>query len=144
MNTAQAIECLRARLNISQPQLAQRLNAAVNTVWRWESGKCEPRRGAAFEKLAQLAAEVGLESVREYFETQRRLSIKTHVERLETPRSARRIPLNELEHLYGRLTQLEAELSNFQPASELMQVIQDLREQVALYLGIDSTIVPQK
>ncbi|TAN04236.1 MAG: helix-turn-helix domain-containing protein [Rhodanobacteraceae bacterium] len=50
---------LRARLNLSQEQLAARLNVAFATVNRWELGKSKPQK-AQRDALLALAAEAGL------------------------------------------------------------------------------------
>ena len=51
---------LRSRLNLSQEQLAARLNTAFATVNRWETGKSKPQK-AQRDALMALAEEAGLD-----------------------------------------------------------------------------------
>lgn len=60
MNDAQqAISALRARLNVSQEELASRLGVSYGTVNRWESGRSRPQR-AQREMIERLLAESGI------------------------------------------------------------------------------------
>ena len=56
---AQLIALLRAQLNLSQEQLAARLNVAYATINRWEQGKSRPQQ-AQQEAILQLLEEAGL------------------------------------------------------------------------------------
>ncbi len=56
---AQSVRQLRARLNLSQEQLAQRLNISFATVNRWENAKAEPQ-GAQRDALRNLMEEAGV------------------------------------------------------------------------------------
>jgi type I restriction enzyme M protein len=56
---AQSVRQLRARLNLSQEQLAQRLNVSFATVNRWENAKAEPQ-GAQRDALVNLMEEAGV------------------------------------------------------------------------------------
>ncbi len=56
---AQLIALLRAQLNLSQEQLAARLNVAYATINRWELGKSRPQK-AQQEAILQLLEEAGL------------------------------------------------------------------------------------
>lgn len=56
---AQLIALLRAQLNLSQEQLAARLNVAYATINRWELGKSRPQQ-AQQEAILQLLEEAGL------------------------------------------------------------------------------------
>ncbi|HET7921140.1 MAG TPA: N-6 DNA methylase, partial [Gammaproteobacteria bacterium] len=58
--TSLLIRGLRARLNLSQEQLAKRLNVAFATVNRWETGKSKPQK-AQRDALLALAAEAGVQ-----------------------------------------------------------------------------------
>src|SRR6266700_3337081 len=53
-----AIRDLRNRLNLSQEQLAQRLNVSFATVNRWENGRAQPQ-GSAKIALDSLLEEIG-------------------------------------------------------------------------------------
>src|SRR3546814_7850876 len=57
--TAAAIRQLRARLNLSQEELAARLNVSYATINRWEAGKSKPQRAQrdAIEALASARSE---------------------------------------------------------------------------------------
>src|SRR3546814_11592643 len=57
---AAAIRQLRARLNLSQEQLAARLNVSYATINRWEAGKSKPQR-AQPDAIEALASEHGEE-----------------------------------------------------------------------------------
>ncbi len=57
--TAKLIPQLRARLNLSQEQLAARLNVAFATVNRWETGKSKPQK-AQRDAILALAEKAGL------------------------------------------------------------------------------------
>ncbi|MGH9434348.1 MAG: N-6 DNA methylase, partial [Terriglobia bacterium] len=57
--TAQLLTQLRTRLNLSQEQLAARLNVSFATVNRWETGKSKPQK-AQRDAILALAAEAGL------------------------------------------------------------------------------------
>lgn len=62
MNTDQTtllLTQLRSRLNLSQEQLAARLNVAFATVNRWETGKSKPQK-AQRDAILALAEEAGL------------------------------------------------------------------------------------
>src|SRR3546814_1687414 len=48
--TAAAIRQLRARLNLSQEELAARLNVSYATINRWEAGKSKPQRAQRSEE----------------------------------------------------------------------------------------------
>lgn len=52
---------LRAKLELSQEELANRLGVAFSTLNRWENGKSTPR-GKAKQAIADLMAEVGFDS----------------------------------------------------------------------------------
>ncbi len=56
---AHLIALLRAQLNLSQEQLAARLNVAYATINRWELGKSKPQR-AQQDAILQLMDEAGL------------------------------------------------------------------------------------
>ena len=51
---------LRAQLNLSQEQLAARIDTSYATINRWETGKSKPQR-AQRDALMALAEEVGFE-----------------------------------------------------------------------------------
>ena len=55
------LRALRASLDLTQEQLAERLGVAFATVNRWEGGASKPQK-AAQEAIAALAAEVGLDA----------------------------------------------------------------------------------
>lgn len=56
--TAQTIALLRSRLNLSQEQLAARLNVSYATVNRWELGKSKPQK-AQRDAILALASDAG-------------------------------------------------------------------------------------
>ena len=60
-DAAKLIALLRARLNLSQEELAARLNVSFATVNRWELGKSKPQQ-AKFESLLALAEEAGMDA----------------------------------------------------------------------------------
>jgi type I restriction enzyme M protein len=60
-NIPSLLRTLRAQLNLTQEQLAERLGVSFTTVNRWEGGYTKPQR-AALEVIAALAAEAGLEA----------------------------------------------------------------------------------
>ena len=55
------LQAIRARLDLTQEQLAERLGVSFATVNRWEGGATTPQR-AARTAIAALAAEVGIDS----------------------------------------------------------------------------------
>ena len=55
------LRAIRASLDLTQEQLAERLNVAFATVNRWEGGGTRPQK-AARETIAALAAEAGLDA----------------------------------------------------------------------------------
>ena len=55
------LQAIRARLDLTQEQLAERLGVSFATVNRWEGGVTMPQR-AARTAIAALAAEVGIDS----------------------------------------------------------------------------------
>src|SRR3546814_15264071 len=57
--TAAAIRQLRARLNLSQEELAARLNVSYATITRWEAGKSEAKH-ARHDAIQALAREIGV------------------------------------------------------------------------------------
>lgn len=57
-NLPKTVRALRSRLQLSQEQLAQKLNVSFATVNRWENGKSEPQ-GIARDALQALLDEVG-------------------------------------------------------------------------------------
>jgi type I restriction enzyme M protein len=64
MNAQEAskvIASLRARLNLSQEELAARLDVSFATVNRWEQGKSKPQQ-AKLESLLTLAEEAGIDA----------------------------------------------------------------------------------
>src|ERR1017187_6489510 len=54
---SESIRALRTQLNLSQEQLASRLNISFATVNRWESGKVKPQQAqlVAVQKLMEEA-----------------------------------------------------------------------------------------
>ena len=54
------LRAIRAKLNLTQEQLAERLGVSFATVNRWEGGGSKPQR-AATEAILALAAEAGIE-----------------------------------------------------------------------------------
>ena len=54
------LRALRAQLDLTQEQLADRLGVAFATVNRWEGGAAKPQK-AAQETIAALAVEAGLD-----------------------------------------------------------------------------------
>jgi len=61
MTIKDLLVALRAKLGLTQQQLAQRLGVSFATVNRWEGGEIEPRR-AARASIEALAREAGLDS----------------------------------------------------------------------------------
>ena len=55
------LRAIRARLDLTQEQLAERLGVSFTTVNRWEGGVTRPQR-AARTAIAALAAEVGIDT----------------------------------------------------------------------------------
>src|SRR5438067_1172539 len=53
------LRALRSKLNLSQEQLAARLDVSFATVNRWEGGKAKPQKGQ-LEALHELFAEAGI------------------------------------------------------------------------------------
>jgi len=60
-STPATLRAIRAQLNLTQEQLAERLGVSFATVNRWEAGANTPQR-AAREVIAALAVEAGLEA----------------------------------------------------------------------------------
>lgn len=58
--TAPTLRTIRAKLNLTQEQLAERLGVSFATVNRWEGGTSKPQRAQA-EAIAALALEAGIE-----------------------------------------------------------------------------------
>jgi type I restriction enzyme M protein len=58
-NAAATLRAIRANLNLTQEQLAERLGVSFATVNRWEGGANEPQK-AAREAIAALALEAGI------------------------------------------------------------------------------------
>ncbi|MEK7281348.1 MAG: helix-turn-helix transcriptional regulator, partial [Chloroflexota bacterium] len=54
------LQALRSKLNLSQEQLASRLNVSFATINRWESGKSQPQRSKA-QAIEDLYEEAGLD-----------------------------------------------------------------------------------
>ena len=55
------LQAIRARLDLTQEQLAERLGVSFATVNRWEGGVTTPQR-AARTAIAALAAEAGIDA----------------------------------------------------------------------------------
>ena len=55
------LQAIRARLDLTQEQLAERLGVSFATVNRWEGGVTTPQR-AARTAIAALAAEAGVDA----------------------------------------------------------------------------------
>ena len=55
------LQAIRARLDLTQEQLAERLGVSFATVNRWEGGVTKPQK-AARTAIAALAAEAGVDS----------------------------------------------------------------------------------
>ncbi len=58
--TSATIRAIRARLNLTQEQLAERLGVSFATINRWEGGASKPQRAQA-EAIATLALEANIE-----------------------------------------------------------------------------------
>ena len=67
------LRAIRAKLNLTQEQLAERLGVSFATVNRWESGGTRPQR-AAREAIAELAREAGIEGPQDASEAAIRVS----------------------------------------------------------------------
>ena len=67
------LRAIRAKLNLTQEQLAERLGVSFATVNRWESGGTRPQR-AAREAIAELAREADIEEPRDASEAAVRVS----------------------------------------------------------------------
>jgi len=67
------LRAIRAKLNLTQEQLAERLGVSFATVNRWESGGTRPQR-AAREAIAELAREAGIEGPQDASEAAVRVS----------------------------------------------------------------------
>ncbi|WP_321924829.1 N-6 DNA methylase [Burkholderia sp. BCC1998] len=59
-NLPSTLRAIRAKLNLTQEQLAEQLGVSFATVNRWEGGGSKPQR-AATEAISALAAEAGIE-----------------------------------------------------------------------------------
>lgn len=59
-NQSATLRAIRAKLNLTQEQLAERLGVSFATVNRWEGGTSKPQR-AQNEAITALAAEAGIE-----------------------------------------------------------------------------------
>ena len=57
--TQQLLRAVRNKLNISQEQLAAKLNVSFATVNRWESGKSKPQKAQA-QAIEALVEEAGV------------------------------------------------------------------------------------
>ena len=57
---AATLRAIRAKLNLTQEQLAERLGVSFATVNRWEGGSNMPQK-AAREAIAALAPEAGVD-----------------------------------------------------------------------------------
>lgn len=72
MTNSQAVtavlRAIRAKLNLTQEQLAERLGVSFATVNRWEGGTTVPQK-AARETISALARDAGVESVEDSAET---------------------------------------------------------------------------
>jgi type I restriction enzyme M protein len=62
------LRAIRAQLNLTQEQLAERLGVSFATVNRWEGGGSKPQR-AAVEAIAALAAEASVDGAGDEVET---------------------------------------------------------------------------
>src|SRR2546430_9455792 len=60
IQTPSMLRAIRAQLNLTQEQLAERLGVSFATVNRWEAGANEPQR-AARDAIALLAEEAGID-----------------------------------------------------------------------------------
>ena len=58
---AELLRAIRSKLNLSQEQLAARLNVSFASVNRWEAGKSKPQRAQA-RAIEALSEEAGLAS----------------------------------------------------------------------------------
>src|SRR5439155_25091166 len=59
-DTAATLRAIRAKLNLTQEQLAKRLGVSFATVNRWEGGSTKPQR-AALEVITALAHEAAID-----------------------------------------------------------------------------------
>ncbi len=59
MSVSPTLRAIRAKLDLTQEQLGQRLGVSFATVNRWEGGETKPQR-AALEAIATLAREAGI------------------------------------------------------------------------------------
>ncbi|MDE0485440.1 MAG: helix-turn-helix domain-containing protein, partial [Nitrospira sp.] len=62
MDIQSTLRAIRAKLDLTQQQLAERLGVSFATINRWEGGATKPQK-AAQEAIAALAAEVKLNEV---------------------------------------------------------------------------------
>ena len=60
IDVSEAVRRIRSKLNLSQEQLAARLNVSFATVNRWESGNVTPQK-AQLEAVQKIMEEEGTE-----------------------------------------------------------------------------------
>src|SRR5580692_7145163 len=66
--TAATLRSIRAKLNLTQEQLAERLGVSFATVNRWEGGSTVPQK-AARETITALARDAGVEPIEDASES---------------------------------------------------------------------------
>jgi transcriptional regulator with XRE-family HTH domain len=86
---------LREKLGVSQRVLAEKLGTATETVSRWEAGRRAPTR-RALKKLSDIAESAGLDSLRTFFEGQRKSGIAAGIKSLPSSGTQRRVAVDDL------------------------------------------------
>jgi transcriptional regulator with XRE-family HTH domain len=100
--TAAAVRMLRNSLSLSQAAFAEKLKTTVTTISRWENGRMPPSE-ETLQKLAAAAAESGSADLRDYFDSQRKVSVHGRVGGLPSSGTKRRVSLDDLKYWSARL-----------------------------------------
>jgi len=142
VDTAEAIAKLREKMGVNQIQFAIKLGVTVPTVSRYEHGR-KPKEDV-LRRLADLSEEAGAPHLRGLFQAMRRSGIASNVEKLSSAGAARRVPVDDLIVIMGRLCMIkngsslltsgELDIDKNEIAASIRSWAAELEDVVAPYL----------
>ncbi len=144
---AKAIVRLREELGLTQLDFANQLKVSPFSISRYESGR--PPSREIVRKLAALAAKAKLDSLREFFQSTRKIDIQASYKKRASAGTGRHVPLSDLQMWSARLREVTRSLVDALGATDPQlkraaamnaKVTADfLRSDIQLYIGEDPT-----
>src|SRR5271154_6425055 len=94
MTTAVAIATLREKMDLKQPELAEKIGVTITSISRYENGRRPNRQ--VLKKLAAVAEDAKLNDLRDIFTAKWKARIAARLKRLPSSGTERGVPLDDL------------------------------------------------